>query len=85
MLTQAVLETVLSESTETPLEYMMRVMADKTADTERRDRMAIAAAPYVHARKQEVEHKGEITRRVVSEPMSPEEWLEQVRSEQPLQ
>ena len=31
---------------ETPLQYLLRVMADPTADWERRD----AAAPYVHAR-----------------------------------
>jgi hypothetical protein len=35
---------------ETPLEYMWRVMSDPEADPTRRDRMAIAAAPFVHAR-----------------------------------
>jgi hypothetical protein len=34
----------------TPLEYMMHVMNDDDADDARRDRMAVAAAPYVHAR-----------------------------------
>src|SRR5215831_115582 len=34
----------------TPLEYMLAVMQDPTADALRRDRMAIAAAPYVHPR-----------------------------------
>jgi hypothetical protein len=33
-----------------PLEYMLAVMNDRTADANRRDRMAIAAAPYVHGR-----------------------------------
>ena len=33
-----------------PLDYMLAVMRDKTADVSRRDRMAIAAAPYVHKR-----------------------------------
>jgi len=33
-----------------PLEYMIAVMNDRTADANRRDRMAIAAAPYCHAR-----------------------------------
>ena len=33
-----------------PLEYLLAVMNDCTADEYRRDRMAIAAAPYVHAR-----------------------------------
>ena len=34
----------------TPLEYMLEVMWDADADDARRDRMAIAAAPYVHMR-----------------------------------
>lgn len=34
----------------TPLEYMLAVMNDANADEARRDRMAQAAAPYVHAR-----------------------------------
>lgn len=33
-----------------PLEYMLGVMNDEDAAPERRDRMAIAAAPFVHAR-----------------------------------
>lgn len=35
---------------QTPLEYMLGVMNDEAADKARRDRMAIAAAPFVHAR-----------------------------------
>ena len=31
-----------------PLEYMLRVMRDPNADPLLRDRMAIAAAPYIH-------------------------------------
>jgi hypothetical protein len=34
----------------TPLDYMLAVMRDAKADPTRRDRMAIAAAPFVHAR-----------------------------------
>src|SRR4051794_3089533 len=34
----------------TPLEYMLRVLNDKTAAASRRDRMAIAAAPFSHPR-----------------------------------
>jgi hypothetical protein len=34
----------------TPLEYMLDVMNDDSADAARRDRMAQAAAPYVHGR-----------------------------------
>lgn len=33
-----------------PLDYMLSVMRDATADPSRRDRMAIAAAPYTHAK-----------------------------------
>jgi hypothetical protein len=35
---------------ETPLGYMLRVMRDSTADSARRDEMAKAAAPYIHAK-----------------------------------
>lgn len=34
----------------TPLEYMLQVMQDPSVDEARRDRMAIAAAPFVHVR-----------------------------------
>jgi hypothetical protein len=34
----------------TPLEYMLGVMRDPNVDDQRRDRMAMAAAPYVHAK-----------------------------------
>lgn len=34
----------------TPLDYMLKVMNDPAADRDRRDRMAIAAAPFVHNR-----------------------------------
>ena len=36
-----------------PLDYMLTVMNDGESDSDRRDRMAIAAAPYVHARASE--------------------------------
>lgn len=39
---------------ETPLEYMLRVMRDSTQADERRDKMAIGAAPYMHAKAVEV-------------------------------
>ena len=42
-----------------PLTYMLRVMNDPTADKERRDRMAVAAAPYCHDRKGEGGKKDE--------------------------
>lgn len=42
----------------TPLEYMLGVMRDVSADEGRRDEMARAAAPYIHPRLQAVEHSG---------------------------
>jgi hypothetical protein len=35
---------------ESPLSYMLRVMRDPTVEDPRRDEMARAAAPYVHAK-----------------------------------
>jgi hypothetical protein len=37
-------------SGETPLEYMLNVMRDKKVETSRRDAMALAAAPFCHAK-----------------------------------
>jgi hypothetical protein len=34
----------------TPLEYMLAVLRDESVEPDRRDRMAIAAAPYIHPR-----------------------------------
>jgi len=39
----------------TPLEYMLDVMNDPEADKARRDRMAVAAAPFCHGKAAEVE------------------------------
>lgn len=38
----------------TPLDYMLSVMRNVSEDPTRRDRMAIAAAPFVHARREPV-------------------------------
>ena len=46
------------EQGESPLDYMLRVMRDLTQDYKRRDDMAKAAAPYLHARLQSVEVSG---------------------------
>jgi len=43
----------MGSSSSTPLDYMLYVMNDPSADVARRDRMAIAAAPFVHARADE--------------------------------
>lgn len=42
----------LAASGETPLEYMCRVFRDPKASQDRRDKMASAAAPYMHAKLQ---------------------------------
>lgn len=39
-----------SGTDQAPLDYMLAVMNDPDVDQTRRDRMAIAAAPYVHGR-----------------------------------
>lgn len=43
---------------ETPLEYMLRVMRDPGREHDQRDKMAVAAAPYVHPRLAAIEHTG---------------------------
>jgi hypothetical protein len=49
--------TAIEATGETPLEYMLRVMRDKTVDHSRRDDMAKAASPYVHSRLATLDHK----------------------------
>ena len=41
-----------------PLDYMLSVMRDVTADVRRRDAMAKAAAPYRHSQLSSVKHDG---------------------------
>jgi hypothetical protein len=55
-----------------PLDYMLAVMNDADADPTRRDRMAIAAAPYVHA-KADALGKKEKAAAAAHEP-PPSEW-----------
>jgi hypothetical protein len=40
-----------------PLDYMLEVMRDPKADHKRRDAMAMAAAPYLHARLSTIDAK----------------------------
>jgi phage terminase small subunit len=42
-----------------PLTYMLKVMNDPMVDDARKDRMAIAAAPFVHSRKGDGQGKKE--------------------------
>lgn len=46
------------ESGKLPLEYMLEVMRDPKTDAPRRDEMAKAAAPYLHARLAAISHSG---------------------------
>ena len=43
----------------TPLEYMLSVVRDPAVEYRRRDQMAQAAAPYLHARLASTEIKGD--------------------------
>lgn len=67
-----------AENGETPLEYMLRIMRDRLEDNERRDEMAKAAAPYVHARlaSAKIEHKD-----VTPEVRSSEELRNEILAE----
>jgi hypothetical protein len=47
-----------AEGGELPVDYMLRVMRDRTVDNGRRDDMAKAVAPYVHPKLAAVEHTG---------------------------
>jgi hypothetical protein len=40
------------------MEYMLRIMRDPTVDEKRRDKMAVAVAPYLHPRKNETALSG---------------------------
>ena len=48
-------EAAIARSGILPLDYMLRIMRDETADKAARERMAVAAAPYVHPKLQAVE------------------------------
>lgn len=52
------LRRAIAASGETPLDYMLRVMRDENQEADRRDDMAKAVAPYVHAKLAAIEHTG---------------------------
>ena len=64
-----------------PLDYMLRVMRDEAMPVERRDEMAKAAAPFLHAKLQTIQHSGEITtNKVIRAPeviATTTDWTEQ--------
>ena len=47
----------VAKSGRSPLEHMLAVLHDESADKDRRDRMAIAAAPFVHPKLQVVDSR----------------------------
>jgi hypothetical protein len=49
----------IAASGEQPLDYMLGVMRDKTADWARRDHMAKAAAPFCHPTLASTKHSGD--------------------------
>src|ERR1700730_309971 len=57
--TAAAIRAEVAASGEIPLDYMLRVMRDETADPARRDAMAKAAAPYVHHSLASIRHGGD--------------------------
>ncbi len=57
--TAAKIRAEVAASGEVPLDYMLRVMRDKTVEPVRRDAMAKAAAPYVHPSLASVRHSGD--------------------------
>ena len=54
----------------TPLEYMLSVMNDQSAEDARRDRMAIAAAPYIHSKAAEAEGGKKAQRQAAAEEVA---------------
>jgi hypothetical protein len=71
---QAVIAAV--ELHQTPLEYMLAVFRDPTVDERRRDMMARAAAPYVHAKLAVTAVRAEVHNAPAAEgqQMTPEEY-----------
>lgn len=51
----AAIRAKIEASGEVPLDHMLAVMRDESEPTERRDRMAIAAAPFCHPKLQAVQ------------------------------
>jgi hypothetical protein len=67
-----------AESGELPLDYMMRIMRDARYPKARRDQMAMAAAPYFHAKlsSMEIKNKKGEKFRLATADMSAKEAME---------
>jgi hypothetical protein len=58
--TREIADAVVASGEMTPLEFMLKVMNNESADDGRRLDAAKSAAPYVHARLSSIEHKGDV-------------------------
>lgn len=56
----------------TPLDYMLTVMNDEKSDDNRRDRMAVAAAPFVHAKAEAADASKKAQRQATAEKSASE-------------
>jgi len=74
-------QAAISASGEAPLDYMIRIMRDESAPTQRRDEMAKAAAPYVHPKLAAIEYAGTIGGRPLDQ-MTDEELMAIIRQGQ---
>jgi len=50
-----------------PLDYLLNIMRDKTADDDKRIDAAKAAAPYCHAKLQPIDGNGDTAQKLVAE------------------
>lgn len=57
----------------TPLEYLLKRMRNTKLPHERREQLAIAAAPYCHPRMAAINHTGDMTLKT----MTQEQWVEE--------
>jgi hypothetical protein len=63
-----------------PLDYLLRILRDENESKGMRMDAARAAAPYLHARLNAIEHSGETSVRweISAEPMTAEEWKREI-------
>jgi hypothetical protein len=81
--TAAAIQAEIAASGELPLDFMLRVMRDETAEPARRAAMAKAAAPYVHARLAAVAHRHTNADGSPFGPTIINQYIEQRRPEAP--
>jgi hypothetical protein len=66
-----------------PLDFMLAVLRDENESRAVRLDAAKAAAPYLHARLNAIEHSGEATVKyeISAEPMTAEQWKAEIEAE----